>query len=292
VDLWQAEGLDTDPRKVVQGMSEDVFSAQPALLEDALNALQPERAGVEEVYFLGIGGQGNQPVHRREVERVNEFVTAEFDAVGRSLVLVNDSGKDALYPFATHGNIETAINQIAEVMDVEDDLLFLFVSSEGLSNQHLRLLQPGLLMADLKPDELKTLLDEAKITWRIIVVSGCYSGGFLEALHDRHTLVITATDGLAEGLGCLQSDHTTWFVKTFFDDELRRNKSLPQAFQRAVQRLKERERASGQSSPLPLMDLGADMAKKLEHLEERLKRPGGSDSGVRARLSIRPERPA
>lgn len=284
IDVWQAEGLDTDPHAVVESMTEDVFSAEPALLEDALNDLQSERPGVEDLYFLGVAGNGYRALHRREVDLVDSVLKSDFDTVGRSVVLANGSGHEIHAPFATHSNLEASLNQFSEVMDAEDDILFLFISSEGLPNHHLRLAEPGLLIPDLKPSDLKELLDETKITWRIIVVSGCYSGGFIEALHDSHTLIMTATGATGEGLGCLQADQTSWFVQALFGEALKKTKSLPEAFRLASERLQQQAKAAGKPFNPPEMDIGAEIVQKLESLQRRLEKPGGSDSGVRASL--------
>ena len=44
---------------------------------------------------------------------------------------------------------------------------------------------------DIAPETLRHALDEAGIQRRVVVVSACYSGGFVPALQDEHTLVIT-----------------------------------------------------------------------------------------------------
>src|SRR5947207_695758 len=43
---------------------------QPQLLQEAINALDPQRPGVRDLYFLGFAGYGDQDVFRKEVERV------------------------------------------------------------------------------------------------------------------------------------------------------------------------------------------------------------------------------
>ena len=51
---------------------------------------------------------------------------------------------------------------------------------------------PPLELAPLTAPALRSLLDDAGIKWRIIVVSACYSGGFVDALQDDNTLIVTA----------------------------------------------------------------------------------------------------
>ena len=58
-------------------------------------------------------------------------------------------------------------------------------------------------------------LDEAGIQRRVVVVSACYSGGFVPALADARTLVITAARHDRPSFGCGVSSRITYFGEAF-----------------------------------------------------------------------------
>jgi len=46
------------------------------------------------------------------------------------------------------------------------------------------------------------MLVDSNIKWKVLVVSACYSGGFVEPLKDANTVVITAADDKSSSFGC------------------------------------------------------------------------------------------
>ena len=47
---------------------------------------------------------------------------------------------------------------------------------------------------DLTADQLRAMLDELGIRYRVVAVSACYSGGWIEPLQNEDTLIMTAAD--------------------------------------------------------------------------------------------------
>ncbi len=54
-----------------------------------------------------------------------------------------------------------------------------YLVSHGSADHRLAADQWPLSLVELTPVGLKQLLDDAGIKWRIIVVSSCYSGGYI-----------------------------------------------------------------------------------------------------------------
>lgn len=291
-DLWQADAAaaDSDP-PAQQAMPEAVFHSQASLFDDALDALEGERPGVDDLYFLGVAGDAGTPAFRNEVEMAGKLLDERFDTRGRSLLLVNDAGPDPQYPFATRTNLNAALAQLGEVMDVDDDILWLFLSSHGTREHTVVLAQPALALGDIDPAWLRTALDEARIRWRIVVISACYSGGFIDALRDDHTLVITASDADHPSFGCGVSDRYTWFGEALFDQQLRKTLSLSSAFRAAARSIADREKRIGEQPSNPQWVMGPAMAAKLAALERRLGQPGGPGGSVQARRAPAAARP-
>jgi hypothetical protein len=127
---------------------------------------------------------------------------------------------------------------------------------------------------------LKQLLDDAGIKGRIIVVAACYSGGFVDALADEYTLVITSSKADAPSYGCDGRTPPTLFGDAFFEHGLGKATSFEAAFELAKARVRQRESEAGYApASEPQWNLGEQMAAKLKSLR---KRGGGGATVLRA----------
>jgi hypothetical protein len=119
---------------------------------------------------------------------------------------------------------------------------------------------------------LRGMLDDSGIKWRIIVVSACYSGGWIDALKDEHTLIMTASAANRTSFGCGNESDATYFGDALFQHALRFEDSFVKAFEDARKRIAERERAENVSPPSdPQLFVGEAMAQKLPSLEAVLR---------------------
>ena len=270
---WLADAAEEDaPPEILR---EDIFHAQGALLARELARLAQQRPGVEDIYFLGVAPYALQDTFARELGTVKELMDSRFDTSARSLALVNHPSSAAVLPIASATNLRTALAQLGEVMNVEEDILFLYITTHGSANHELAFAWPPLQLQQVNPTMLSRMLTDSGIKWRVIVISACYSGGFIEALRDANTMVITASDATHTSFGCEASSDSTWFGRAFIDEALReqatsRKYSLEAAFQRARQSVAEREKAAGFEPSNPQLFLGEAMKAKLQSLEARL----------------------
>ena len=219
------------------------------LLERSLAALAPREPGRINMYVLAVAGDGTQEVFRREVEFVREQLDRDFGTRGRSLALVNSRTTAGRAPMATASSIREALNAIAARMDKEQDILFLFLTSHGSRGHDLVLQQSGVALRGLSARELGEALRASGIRWKAVVVSACYSGGFIEHLKDERTLVITAARHDRQSFGCADENDFTYFGKAFFHDALPASGSFQDAFRRAERLVAEREPAGERSLP-------------------------------------------
>jgi len=119
---------------------------------------------------------------------------------------------------------------------------------------------------------LKSMLDDAGIKWRIIVVSACYSGGFVAPLRDEHTLIMTASASNRTSFGCGVESNATYFADALFQHALRFEDSFVKAFEVARERIAKREVEDKVSPPSePQLFVGEAMAAKLPQLEGALR---------------------
>lgn len=268
--LWYStqpeEGLPSTSRLV----EEEVWYTQPELLQRALAGVLPERSDQTDWYFLGVGGAFYQGVFRQETETVRALLDTRFGTYGRSLVLINNDESVMRQPIATRASISLALRTMAARMNREQDVLFLFVTSHGSEDQQIELSYWPLDLAGITPEWLRQELDETGIRRRVIVLSACYSGGFIPVLKSPDTLIITAADTEKASFGCLDDAELTYFGRAFFDEAMRREGSLKASYEAALTAIREREQAEGFESSEPQWWIGERMEAELPSLEQSL----------------------
>jgi hypothetical protein len=239
---------------------------QRPLLDQALGSLSPRQPGRINLYLLAVGGDGSQEVFRREVEFVREQFDRDFGTRGRSLALVNSRNTTGSAPMATLTSLREALSAIATKMDRENDILFLFMTSHASKEHEFLLNHSHMPLRGLKPAELASLLKETGIRWKAIVVSSCYSGGFIDPLKDERTLVIAASRHDRQSFGCADENDFTYFGRAFFKESLGASKSFDEAFTRALKLVDEwekRDKRSGSEMSLPQMHNPKPVAEHL-----------------------------
>jgi hypothetical protein len=246
---------------------ETALYRQRPLLDAALASLVPSERGRINLYLLAVGGDGTQEVFRREVEFVRGQFDRDFGTRGRSVALVNSRTTVATLPMATVTTIRESIRAIAARMDVDNDILFVFMTSHGAKDHEFRLNQSAMRLRGLWPKELAQMLDEARIRWRVVLVSACYSGGFLDPLKSDTTMVITAAHKDRTSFGCADENEFTYFGRAFFREALPGSASFQDAFARAQDLVGEWERKDGtpeRERSLPQMHSARPIADQLQ----------------------------
>ncbi|MET0682676.1 MAG: C13 family peptidase [Casimicrobiaceae bacterium] len=269
IDPWwkepSAEGA--DPR-YPNPASEPVLAAQQHLLEEALSGLEDERPNVTDLYFVGFAGDAREDVFRKDVQAARRVMDERWGTTGRSVTLINNPRTLLESPAATVTNLRETLNEIGSTIDVEQDVVMVYLASHGSRQHVLEVTLPPLELAPLTAPALRGLLDEAKIKWRIVVVSACYSGGFIEALTDDYTLVLAASATDRTSFGCGNQSDSTFFGEALFQHGLAQSESLLAAFDAAKERVAAREKEGGFKPPSnPQMYVGPAMADKLKELD-------------------------
>lgn len=269
--LWSPPYDETQSAGRSGGMvTEAAFYAQQDLLNEALEALAPERPGVEDIYVLTAALYASEDVFMKEVGVIADLLERRFDAAGRTVRLVNNRATLYETPIASLTSVRRALAAIGERMNTAEDVLVLYLTSHGSEKHQLSVDLWPLELDAIDPPALRAALDDAGIRWRIIIVSACYSGGYVEPLKDEHTLIITAAAANRQSFGCGAESDFTYLAKALFDEELRRTFSFETAFARAKASIAARERAKGHVPSEPQMHVGAAIRAKLDRLERRL----------------------
>ena len=225
--------------------AETALYRQQPLLQGALAAIEPSRPGRINLFLLAIAGDGTQEVFRREVEFVQRQFDRDFGTRGHSLALVNSRTTVDSMPMATVTSIHQAIRTIAARMDRDNDILFVFMTSHGSKNHEFHISQNGIALRGLLPKELAQMLEESRIRWKVVLVSACYSGGFVEPLKSETTMVITAARADRTSFGCADENDFTYFGRAFFKESLPKSDSFFDAFTRAQALVGEWEKSDG-----------------------------------------------
>jgi hypothetical protein len=274
-ELWVHRDLEAERATAAAPsiVDERFLHGQQKLLDEALARLQPERPGVEDVYFVGVAPYASQDVFARELGAVRALFDERFGTVGRSIALVNSPATLHDAPIATVTNLRATLEHVGRLMNPEEDLLFLFITTHGDERHELVFELPPLALYPLTPTELARQLRDSGIKWKVLVVSACYSGGFVEPLKDANTVVITAADAKSTSFGCAPGRDFTNFGRAYFGEALGRTFSFTEAFESARARVREQERSERLAPSRPQIFVGNAVRDKLVSIERRLAAP-------------------
>ncbi|TCB67913.1 C13 family peptidase [Acinetobacter sp. ANC 4178] len=272
--IWKVE--DVPPT-----FAEDAFYAQSRLLNKNLQAIEYGEFAQSHWYFLGVAGASYQDVFMSEVKRIREQFDTRFGTFGRSMILVNNPATRTEIPIASRTSMELSLKRIGQQMNRESDVLFLYMTSHGLQNE-FEMENAPLDLAQVDPKWLRDALDRSGIRWRVIVISACYSGSFVSALQNDNTLIITASAADRASFGCSNEADYTYFGRAFFDQAMREQHSMKDAFAQAKGTVAQWESAQGFDPSEPQWSIGKNMELMLPQLEQRLFPPETTTAPVQA----------
>jgi hypothetical protein len=272
--IWKVE--DVPPT-----FAEDAFYAQSRLLNKNLQAIEYGEFAQSHWYFLGVAGASYQDVFMSEVKRIREQFDTRFGTFGRSMILVNNPATRTEIPIASRTSMELSLKRMGQQMNRESDVLFLYMTSHGLQNQ-FEMENAPLDLAQVDPKWLRDALDRSGIRWRVIVISACYSGSFVSALQNDNTLIITASAADRASFGCSNEADYTYFGRAFFDQAMREQHSMKDAFAQAKDTVAQWESAQGFDPSEPQWSIGKNMELMLPQLEQRLFPPTTTTPPVQA----------
>lgn len=247
--------------------SEAALYAQPKLLDDALAAIAPGRPGVTDLFYIGFAGTGYQDVFLNEVTGAERVVHERFAAQGRGVLLANARRTPLERPFATATALERALGAVAAKMNKDEDVLLLFMTSHGSSKHEFQVELWPYRFDAITPERLRALLDASGITHRVLVISACYSGGFVVPLASPDTLIVTAAHAERTSFGCKDGEAWTYFGEAYFAHGLSSTGSFERAFELAIPRVAEREQREKREPSQPQISVGARIRERLQALE-------------------------
>lgn len=257
-------------------LTQELIELQPALMAERLKALRPQRKKAIDVYVITFAPYAEADVFRRESQLVADVMAQRFDADGRTLQLVNHRDAAHDWPWATPLNLQRAIRHVAALMDREQDVLFIHLTSHGAQSGELAASFWPLEVEAVTPTHLRQWLDDAGIRFRILSISACYSGSWVTPLADPDTLVMTAADSDHTSYGCGRRSDLTFFGRAMYGEQLRQTRSFEQAHAQARLVIDQREKEAGKTDGYsnPQIAMGQGMRDRLARLEAQLDKTG------------------
>lgn len=263
-------------RRAREAATRALIAQQRQCIANAVMRFPPRVAGETNVFFVGFAGYGEQRVFRKEAQLAQRVFAQRFGSLDRSLELVNDIHDRTSYPLATFENLRYAVHLIGERMDPREDLLVLVLTSHGSPDAGIAITNGPLIDDDLSPRDVRKVLDEARIRWRIVVASACYAGIFVRPLATDTSLIMTAADSRHSSFGCADDRDLTYFGEALFANAMPGACSLQDAFATARRIIRRRESAEGEIHSNPQIFIGARMREKLAAIERVPHTPAGA----------------
>ena len=144
------------------------------------------------------------------------------------------------------------------------------ITTHGNRDHTLALHMPQRFDATISPRQLRDALDEAGIRNRVLVVSACFSGGFVPVLASPDTLVMTAARRDRTSFGCGDTQSATYFGRAFLVEGLNRDGGLLAAFDYAKRQVSRRETMEGYKPSEPQLSIGDAIQPRLQAWEATL----------------------
>lgn len=237
------------------------------LMGAALDGLQPQRPGQQDVYMI-TASFWSDPVFEREATQAEAIMRPHLGAEGRSIILSAGGNGERHYPAATPNDIAAAIGRVGQVIDPNEDLVVIFLTSHGSPDGSIAMREHNRLGAAMRPTHFRDLLNQAGIRNRVVIVSACFSGAFIAPLMDDNTIVLTAAAPDRSSFGCQAQRDWTFFGDAYFNQALRNNRSMVSAFDDAKVLIERWEREQNLSPPSnPQRYIGTHAAEMLHRAE-------------------------
>lgn len=241
---WSYGRLPNDPRRprgVAATTVEKLLYSQNPMIEQAIAGLSEQTPGVIDFYFLGVAGDGGQEIFLKELQFVESLLAKQLHTAQRQILLVNNRQTTEQYPLATRTSLTRAVEGVERKMDAEEDILLAYLTSHGSEDHKFYISMPGVRLPSVSKADMAEILNRSNIKWKVIIVSACFSGGFIPELQNENSLIITAARQDRKSFGCDDKNDMTYFARAYFRDSFAQNPNFIAAFDNAKSLVEEWE---------------------------------------------------
>lgn len=246
--------------------AEQLLFDQAERIDALVNQMQRSADLPAAAFFVGFAGMGEQRVFAEEIALADRLIAQQYDSGERSVELVNDPRDLKAHPFASATALHRTLIDISRKMNPERDILFLALSSHGSEDATLAVSNGPLTLNDLTAEDLSQALADSGIRWKVIIISACFAGSFIESLRDDHTIIITAAAAGKTSFGCSNDRDLTYFGESFYRDSLPVTRTLHAAFDRARDLIAAREKSEHIEASNPQAYFGKEIEAYVETL--------------------------
>ena len=268
-DVWSPAQTQETVASDASDEGEAILFAQSALIDHALAAIKVDGTAPPRAFFIGFAGVGDQKVFAQEIGLASRVLDEKYAIDIRTLSLVNDERDLRRRPLATVSGLKYALQGLASRMNLDRDVLFLAISSHGSDGPDIAVSNSQLPLKDLSNEDLAHALRDSGIKWRVIIISACYAGAFINSLRDPQTIVITAAAADRTSFGCSNDSDLTYFGEAFYRDALPTAHTLREAFDHAKTAIASRERMEHITASNPQAYFGKRLEEKLAGFDSR-----------------------
>lgn len=230
--MGERDSVNKAERRRQQLAVETALFNQPARLSDAFGVLTSSEPGEVDLFTLIGAGDGTQKVFSLESQTIADSLQPALVAPGHLLRLSNFPGTMDTQPLLTLSNLQQAVKALAERMQPED-ILLLYLTSHGSAEHEFALESPGHRFVGITPADLVDALTPLADNPKVLMISACYSGGFVESLKAPQHLIMTAARADRTSFGCGDADTMTYFGRAYFEKALPDSDSFIEAFSAA-----------------------------------------------------------
>ena len=262
-DVWAAAEVEESASADTAGDVESLIFDQQGRIDRALDAIGTNASPNPRAFFLGFAGVGEQKVFADEISLASRVIAERYGIEGRTLSLINNERDLERAPLASVSGLKYALRGLGERMNRERDVLFLSISSHGAKEPAIVVSNSQLPLNDLTKEGLAEALEDSGIKWRVIIISACYAGGFIDSLKNPQTIVIAAAAADRTSFGCSNDRDLTYFGEAFYRDALPEAHSLRDAFDKAKAAITAREKREHADASRPQAFFGSELEGKL-----------------------------
>jgi hypothetical protein len=237
-----------------------IQKAQSSLLQREFAGLAASHRGETEIYTLAIAGWAEN-VFIKELDGGLTAIASVLPINGRTVRLINHRKTVSTVPLANFQNFRQAVHAIGSIMDKDNDVFILLMTSHG-DRTGFALQLPGSI-TELTPRQAAAALDGDGIKNRVVIVSACYSGIFVPPLANDNTIVLTAADAHHSSFGCAPERDWTYFGDAFFRQSLHPGADFENAFDHARVLIRGWEMRDGAVPSNPQASFGRGLVGKL-----------------------------
>ncbi len=249
---------------------EQVLYNQPALLDTAVHTLSPRQPGRPNLYLLVFAADGSEDVFHNEADYAARLFRQRFGPATHALVLENNPATLETRPLANWSNLEHALDALAKVMDPQQDILMLYLTTHGSHDHTLLVDMDPLPLDQIGAADLADILAEQPFKWKVVVVNACYSGGFIPELKGPGTLVLTAARSDRSSFGCGSESKITYFGHAWLVNALNQTSGFIDAFGQARREIAGWEKQDQLTPSQPQIDVGAGIQAQLERWRQHV----------------------